>query len=46
MEKVTHREQKIRCGVKDSEILNVIDALGPRVSNFKSEGNPEIGGKG
>lgn len=31
--------------MKDREILNVIDILGPGVSNFKSEGNPEIGGK-
>lgn len=41
-----HRQQKIGCEVKDSEILNVIDVLGPGVSNFKSERNPEIGGKG
>lgn len=31
--------------MKGRDIFNVIDILGSGVSNFKSEGNPEIGGK-
>lgn len=45
MEKLIHTPSK-RPGVggQGKGILNVIDVLGPRVSKFKKEGNPEIGG--